>query len=637
MTKIMLVEDDKSLREIYSIRLAAEGYSIALAGDGEEALSVVVQEKPDLIIADVMMPKISGFDMLDILRSQPETKNIKVIMMTALSSDDQRQRSEALGAAKHLVKSQVGIEDVINAVHEVLGDAPNSNAQANINTAKAISDIENKPTTPVASTNSTVVEPAAGQNVPSAPAAPQGPLATPQQPTGDPSVNFNFAPAAQAAQFAQPAVGAVNPGYAPVAPVVPPTTPPVAMPMQGTLPPNTFNMPPNDISPNAAQVMQQANLQAIQSLYAQMSTQNSTLKPADRILPNAQVAAVAAMQAQQMAAAPSPTPVPLPQTGMPSTPLPSLAPNSAPVAGPPEEKKERGASERIIQPIHDTFGDERRDEMQKRMVEILGGDFDDAPTTINSRTARHTHVEKSAPAKEQADKKESAQKADTAQTVQQSMPQTADATSQAVQEAVAQSSAKPEEPTQTTQEEFSPVQAALEAQEQAGEVSASDDLTDLSKITIDTKIPSIDEIEDPGINETVKAAVPGYLSNLANDLSSDIASGETSQTLAATLINAELAADEVTQVAQEKAKIEAAARKAAEEDLIKNPARQINVQTNTGPNIHTTAVNPITPEAKPAPATPPATPAAATPAPTAAAEPAPAPAPATPQNPGTPS
>ena len=77
MTKIMLVEDDKSLREIYSIRLVAEGYNIVSAGDGEEALALAAQERPDLIIADVMMPKISGFDMLDILRSQPETQNIK--------------------------------------------------------------------------------------------------------------------------------------------------------------------------------------------------------------------------------------------------------------------------------------------------------------------------------------------------------------------------------------------------------------------------------------------------------------------------------------------------------------------------------------------------------------------------------
>jgi CheY-like chemotaxis protein len=124
MTKILLVEDDKNLREIYGVRLLAEGYEISSAGDGEEALAMAVKEKPDLIISDVMMPKISGFDMLDILRSTPETKNIKVIMMTALSSEDQRARGEALGANRYLVKSQVGIEDVVRTVHDVLGDAP---------------------------------------------------------------------------------------------------------------------------------------------------------------------------------------------------------------------------------------------------------------------------------------------------------------------------------------------------------------------------------------------------------------------------------------------------------------------------------------------------------------------------------
>lgn len=122
MSKIMIVEDDASLREIYGIRIAAEGYEIVSAGDGEEALAVAVREKPDLILSDVMMPKISGFDMLDILRSTPETANIKVIMMTALSGDDQRERGERLGADRYLVKSQVGIEDVVNAIHEVLGD-----------------------------------------------------------------------------------------------------------------------------------------------------------------------------------------------------------------------------------------------------------------------------------------------------------------------------------------------------------------------------------------------------------------------------------------------------------------------------------------------------------------------------------
>ena len=146
MSKIMLVEDDNSLREIYSIRLTAEGYVIVSAGDGEEALAMAVKERPDLIISDVMMPKISGFDMLDILRSTPETKDIKVIMMTALSSEDQRARGEHLGADRYLVKSQVGIEDVVNVVHEVLGDrASDGTIQANVATTAGAAGVAAMP------------------------------------------------------------------------------------------------------------------------------------------------------------------------------------------------------------------------------------------------------------------------------------------------------------------------------------------------------------------------------------------------------------------------------------------------------------------------------------------------------------
>lgn len=149
MPKILLVEDDKSLREIYSIRLVAEGYDVSSAGDGEEALALAVQQKPDLILSDVMMPKISGFDMLDILRSTPETKDVKVIMMTALSSEDQRQRGENLGADKYLVKSQVGIEDVINAVKEALnGQSAVAPAESGGNMAQGATS----PAAPVAPT-----------------------------------------------------------------------------------------------------------------------------------------------------------------------------------------------------------------------------------------------------------------------------------------------------------------------------------------------------------------------------------------------------------------------------------------------------------------------------------------------------
>ena len=128
MAKVMLVEDDNNLREIYEARLLAEGYEIVSAQDGEEALALAVKEKPDLIIADIMMPKISGFDMLDILRSTPETKDVKVVMMTALSQAEDKARADKLGADRYLVKSQVTLEDVAKVAREVLEESGNQPA-----------------------------------------------------------------------------------------------------------------------------------------------------------------------------------------------------------------------------------------------------------------------------------------------------------------------------------------------------------------------------------------------------------------------------------------------------------------------------------------------------------------------------
>lgn len=191
MTKILLVEDDQSLREIYGIRLTAEGYEIASAGDGEAALALAVKERPDLIISDVMMPKISGFDMLDILRSTPETANIKVIMMTALSADDQKARGESLGADRFLVKSQVGIEDVVNAVHEVLNDANSAPATTattptteNMMTQFAAAPVQTPTQTPVQTPTQAPVQPfASAQPFVSAQPAAQAQQTVPTQPT----------------------------------------------------------------------------------------------------------------------------------------------------------------------------------------------------------------------------------------------------------------------------------------------------------------------------------------------------------------------------------------------------------------------------------------------------------------------
>ncbi len=119
--KILLVEDDTALAAVYRARLDLEGFDIQEVNDGEKALSAALEYKPDLILLDVMMPKISGFDVLDILRNTPETSNIRVIMLTALSQDKNKQRAEELGVDEYLVKSQVVISDVVERVKHHLG------------------------------------------------------------------------------------------------------------------------------------------------------------------------------------------------------------------------------------------------------------------------------------------------------------------------------------------------------------------------------------------------------------------------------------------------------------------------------------------------------------------------------------
>lgn len=114
--KILLVEDDDGLASVYQTRLEAEGFSVKRVPNGEDALAAATEYRPDLILLDAMMPKVSGFDVLDILRNTPETANMRVIMLTALSQDTDKQRAESLGVDEYLVKSQVVIADVVERI-----------------------------------------------------------------------------------------------------------------------------------------------------------------------------------------------------------------------------------------------------------------------------------------------------------------------------------------------------------------------------------------------------------------------------------------------------------------------------------------------------------------------------------------
>ena len=119
--KILLVEDDNGLANVYLTRLVAEGFECRRVENGEDALAAALEFKPDLILLDAMMPKVSGFDVLDILRNTPETTNVHIIMLTALSQETDRKRAQDLGVDDYLVKSQVVIADVVDRIRHHLG------------------------------------------------------------------------------------------------------------------------------------------------------------------------------------------------------------------------------------------------------------------------------------------------------------------------------------------------------------------------------------------------------------------------------------------------------------------------------------------------------------------------------------
>lgn len=117
---ILIVDDDLTLREMYVERLRAEGYVVDAAQDGEEALQKAKQDIPNLILLDIMMPKINGLDVLKMLKSDDDTKNIPVLLLTALIQDIDRTKGLTSGADDYIVKSETMPGEVIEKIKTAL-------------------------------------------------------------------------------------------------------------------------------------------------------------------------------------------------------------------------------------------------------------------------------------------------------------------------------------------------------------------------------------------------------------------------------------------------------------------------------------------------------------------------------------
>jgi DNA-binding response OmpR family regulator len=117
---ILVVDDDTSLTKLYEAALSARGYRVVVANDGEAALSMAETEKPNLIMLDIMMPAIHGLHVLDILKATPETKDSKLIMLTALGDEATKEKALETGAFDYIVKSETNMADVLDRVAKAL-------------------------------------------------------------------------------------------------------------------------------------------------------------------------------------------------------------------------------------------------------------------------------------------------------------------------------------------------------------------------------------------------------------------------------------------------------------------------------------------------------------------------------------
>lgn len=120
MAKLMIVEDDTFLSKMYDKKFKNAGFEVELAHDGMEALAKVKGFKPDIILMDILMPKLNGIETLDKLKADPETKHIPVIMSTNLSTADDSEATLKKGAIKYIVKSDVTPSEIVKIVQEAL-------------------------------------------------------------------------------------------------------------------------------------------------------------------------------------------------------------------------------------------------------------------------------------------------------------------------------------------------------------------------------------------------------------------------------------------------------------------------------------------------------------------------------------
>lgn len=123
MKRILVVDDDPLIIRMYEYKLKHDGYDVHLAFDGEKAIILAKKEKPDIILLDLMMPKMNGVETLKFLKKENDTKDIPVIVLTNLGDDPAYiELTKEMGAVGYLVKAETSLKELVNKIEKVLNE-----------------------------------------------------------------------------------------------------------------------------------------------------------------------------------------------------------------------------------------------------------------------------------------------------------------------------------------------------------------------------------------------------------------------------------------------------------------------------------------------------------------------------------
>lgn len=118
--KILIIDDDKILCSMYKTKMEVDNFKVFVTNNGNEGVKIALEKKPDLILLDVIMPQIDGFAVLEELKKDDKTKNIPVIILTNLGTDEDKEKGEKIGAVDYLVKADLTPTQITEKIKRIL-------------------------------------------------------------------------------------------------------------------------------------------------------------------------------------------------------------------------------------------------------------------------------------------------------------------------------------------------------------------------------------------------------------------------------------------------------------------------------------------------------------------------------------